>query len=150
MVDIVHTDAVDMTLAYISHVAESKGCSLELQVESQQVPETKRIARMRETDVMAAAPLRDIVIALAELRAEHTTHKGQVCLIVDQNRQFPNRKPVIAASRSRDVYAEPALSRIVGVAGEIEETQIGTHQASSLQGESVSQSPMIMPTGIVS
>ena len=150
MVDIVHTDAVDMTLAYISHVAESKGCSLELQVESQQVPETKRIARMRETDVMAAAPLRDIVIALAELRAEHTTHKGQVCLIVDQNRQFPNRKPVIAASRSRDVYAEPALSRIVGVAGEIEETQIGAHQTSSLQGESVSHLPMIMPTGIVS
>ena len=57
MVDIVHTDAVDMTLAYISHVAESKGCSLELQVKSQQLPETKRIARIGETDVMVAASL---------------------------------------------------------------------------------------------
>ena len=97
MVDIVHTDAVDMTLAYLSHIAESKGCSPELQIESQQVPETKRIARMRETDVMVAAPLRDVVIALPELRAEHTTYNRQIGLIVYLYGQLLNLEPVFAA-----------------------------------------------------
>jgi hypothetical protein len=57
MVDIMHTDAVDMTLTNIAHITEAKRRALEFQVEGKQLPEAKRIAWMGEADIMVATSL---------------------------------------------------------------------------------------------
>lgn len=111
-----HADAVDMTLTYISHVAEAQGGTAELQIQRQQLSEAECIARMRETDVMVATALRNVIVALSELRTEHTPHQWQVCLIVQSDRQLTNLELITTSSRSRYINTQSALSRIVGVA----------------------------------
>ena len=132
MVNIVHADTVDMTLTDIAHITETQGGTIELQIQRQQLSEAERIARMRETYVVVATALGDIIIALSELGTEHTTHQREVCLIVQQDRQPANPELVATSCRSRHIQTESALSRIVGVAGIVKETQIYPQQATSL------------------
>ena len=119
-----HTDTVDMTLTDIAHITETQGGTAEFQIQRQQMSEAERIARMRETYVVVATALGDIIIALPELRTEHTTHQREVCLIVQQDRQLANPELVATSCGSRHIQTESALSRIVGVAGIVKEAQI--------------------------
>ena len=111
-----HTDAVDMTLAHISHIAETQGSTAELQIQRQQLSEAECIARMRETYVMVATALRNVIVALSELRTEHTPHQREVCLIVQSDRQLTDIELIATTCRSRYINTQSALGRIVGVA----------------------------------
>ena len=111
-----HADTVDMTLAHIAHIAEAQGGTAELQIQRQQLSEAECITRMRETDVMVATALRDIIVTLSELRTEHTPHQWEVCLIVQSDRQLTDLELIATSCRSRYINTQSALSRIVGVA----------------------------------
>ena len=111
-----HADAVDMTLTHISHIAEAQRGTAELQIQRQQLSEAECIARMRETYVMVATALRDIIVTLSELRTEHTPHQREVCLIVQSDRQLTDIELIATSCRSRYINTQSALGRIVGVA----------------------------------
>ena len=81
MADVVIFEAAGATLTDVAEIADAKGDAPEAEVQRQKLAEAESIARMSKQDVVTYALLRNLIIALAKLRAKHNAYHRHICLI---------------------------------------------------------------------
>ena len=131
--DVVILEATGIFLPDVAEIACPQSDALQAEVQSQQLPEAERIARMSTEDVVPHSTLRNLPVTLAKLRTEHQANHGQICLITYLHGQFPQPKRISSTGRERKVHAELPLRRIVAVSVIIEETKVCAYHCTAFQ-----------------
>ena len=96
--NVVILQAMGIRLTYVAEIADAKGHTPKAEVQRQELSEAKCITWMSAHKVVAYTSLRNLLVALAKLWAEHHAQHRQVCLIASLHGKLP-KAPRITCAR---------------------------------------------------